>query len=85
LTDGADGARVWFDEVVEGNLEYPFPGLTSIEGTPITYDGYYGTSDRGLAGLNWQDVGIVVLDTPVTDRGFGALPAIGLVDTLRLT
>ena len=82
LTDGADGARVWFDEVVQGNPEYPYPGTTSIEGTPITHDGYYGTSDSGLAGLNWQDVGVVVLDEPVNGLGFGVLPAIGLVDTL---
>jgi hypothetical protein len=82
LTDGADGARVWFDEVVEGNPEYPFPGSTSTEGEPFTHPGYYNPSYTGLAGMNWQDVGVVVLDEPVTDKGFGALPTMGLVDTL---
>ncbi|MFX0203394.1 MAG: trypsin-like serine protease [Candidatus Hodarchaeota archaeon] len=82
LTDGADGARVWFDTVVEGNPEYPYGGASSIEGTPHTHPGYYASSDRGLAGLNWQDVGIVVLDEPVTDKGYGILPELGFVDEL---
>ena len=35
-TDGAVAARVWFDEDVEGNHEYPHSGDTSFDGTPHT-------------------------------------------------
>ena len=31
-TDGALAARVWFDEIVQGNPEYPFSGATSYDG-----------------------------------------------------
>src|SRR5574340_1027586 len=36
-TDGASAARVWFDEIVQGNPEYPFSGATSYDGTPYTF------------------------------------------------
>jgi hypothetical protein len=35
-TDGAVAARVWMDEVVTGNAEYPFGGATSYEGVAQT-------------------------------------------------
>jgi hypothetical protein len=35
-TDGAVAARIWLDEIVQGNPEYPFRGATSYEGTPYT-------------------------------------------------
>ncbi len=82
LTDGADGARVWFDDDLTSNPEYPWSGSTSIEGIPYTHPGYYSSSDQGLAGLNWQDVGIIVLDEDVTDKGFGIVPGLGFVDGL---
>ncbi|HXQ37959.1 MAG TPA: trypsin-like serine protease, partial [Anaerolineales bacterium] len=39
-TDGTVAARVWFDEVVQGNPEYPFSGATSYDGIPYTYPGF---------------------------------------------
>ncbi|MCJ7823495.1 MAG: trypsin-like serine protease [Anaerolineales bacterium] len=87
-TEGADAARVWFDEVVEGNPEYPFGGVTSIEGIPDTNPKYrsdenpYG-GGNGLPAFSYRDVGIVVLDEPVTDVGFAKLPEAGFVDTLK--
>jgi hypothetical protein len=38
-TDGTSAARVWFDEVVQGNLQYPFSGDTSYDGTSYTNPG----------------------------------------------
>ena len=41
-TDGADGGRVWFDEVVEGNPDYPWGGPSAVEGKPFTNPNYDG-------------------------------------------
>lgn len=87
-TDGADAARVWFDEVVEGNPEYPFGGATSTEGTPHTNPKFrsdenpYG-GGNGLPAFSYRDVGVVVLDEPVHMDEYAGLPEAGLVDTLR--
>jgi hypothetical protein len=81
-TDGADAARVWFDEVVQGNTEYPFGGSTSTEGTPYTMPGY-GSIGPGLPGFDFHDVGVVVLDEPVVMAEYAELPDEGLVDTLK--
>ena len=85
-TDGALAARVWFDEVVEGNLEYPYGGSTSYEGIPYTYDGFCIGCGKGLPGFATGDVGVVVLDEPVPTLvvdEYALLPGAGLVDTLR--
>ncbi len=87
-TDGAVAARVWFDEVVEGNPEYPFGGKTSFEGVPYTNPDFchycYGPSN-GLPAFSYRDVGVVVLEKRVPRRvlnEYAALPDPGLVDTL---
>jgi hypothetical protein len=85
-TYGAARARVWFDEVVEGNPEYPFGGVTSYEGTPHTHpDFWYGAPQ--LPEWLTHDVGVVVLDEPVPldvlDE-YGELPTEDLVDTLPM-
>lgn len=77
---GAGAARVWFDSDLTDNPEYPYGGETSIEGTPIAHPGYNGS----LTIPNTSDVGVVILDEPVTDVGFGELPTIGLADELNL-
>jgi hypothetical protein len=84
-TDGAVAARVWVDEVVQGNPEYPFSGATSYDGEPHTNPdfGYY--TKPGLTGFITHDVGIVVLTEPVPTSvvaQYGDLPAAGVVDTL---
>src|SRR4030042_3608965 len=84
-TDGTDAARVWFDEIVTGNPEYPFSGATSYDGTPYTFPGFCIGCGDGLPGFAAGDVGIIVLDEKVSKKDiseYAALPAEGLVDTL---
>ncbi len=75
----ATGARVWFDTDLTDNEEYPYGGDTSYEGTPIPHPNFNGA----LTLPNTSDVGLVILDEPVTDVGFGALPPIGLAEELN--
>lgn len=49
-TDGTVAARVWFDENVQGNTEYPFSGATSYDGTPYTNPGFCIGCGQGLPG-----------------------------------
>jgi hypothetical protein len=77
-TDGADGARVWFDEdVTYDNVPFPLypyggPGSGAVEGTPYTNPDYrsdenpYG-GGNGLPAFSYRDVGVVVLNEDVTD------------------
>lgn len=84
-TDGAVAARIWLDEVVEGNPEYPFVGATSYEGTPYTNPEFCIGCGGGLPGFAYRDVGIVVLSEPVPTsvvNGYAQLPTAGLVDSL---
>jgi len=93
-TDGAAAARVWFDKDVTYD-RYPFPlypyggpGSGAIEGTAYTHPDYrspdnpYG-GGNGLPAFSYRDVGIVVLDEAVVMDEYAALPAAGLVDTLK--
>ncbi|MHC4278503.1 MAG: trypsin-like serine protease, partial [Planctomycetota bacterium] len=81
-TDGTVAARVWFDETVEGNAEYPYGGTTSVEGTPYTHPDFALRSGAGGPILGTRDVGVVILDEPVSMAEYGALPDEGIVDTL---
>jgi hypothetical protein len=89
-TYGAEEARVWFDESVEGNPDYPGGGRSAIEGTAYTNPKYgsdenpYG-GGNGLPAFSYRDVGVVVLDKNVQKKAvarYAQLPAAGLVDTL---
>jgi hypothetical protein len=85
-TIGTVAARVWFDEVVQGNPEYPFSGPSSYDGTPITFPGICFGCEPGLPGFALGDVGLIVLTEPVAIAvvsRYAQLPAEGLVDTLR--
>ena len=82
-TDGATAARVWFDEVVQGNPDYPFGGPSAIEGTPYTFPDFCIGCGNGLPGFAQGDVGIVVLDQAVSGITPATLPTAGLVDTLE--
>ncbi|HLE22811.1 MAG TPA: trypsin-like serine protease [Anaerolineales bacterium] len=85
-TDGTSAARVWFDEIVQGNPEYPFSGATSYDGTPFTYPGFCIGCGNGLPGFDIGDVGIIVLSEPVPLADvseYAVLPGQGLVDTLK--
>ena len=84
-TDGADAARVWFDEVVQGNPEYPFGGATSYEGVPYTNPDFCTGCGPGLPGFAYRDVGVIVLTEPVPTSvvaTYGQLPTAGYVDQL---
>lgn len=85
-TDGTVAARVWFDEVVQGNPEYPFSGATSYDGIPHTNPGFCVACGPGLPGFAIRDVGVVKLTEPVPGSvvsQFAQLPSAGLVDTLK--
>ncbi len=78
--DGADvpaKAQVWFDEQVVLNPGIGYPDFGGVLGTPIANPNYHG-----LYLPNTNDVGVVLLDTPVNDRGFATLPEIGYLDGL---
>lgn len=88
-TDGAVAARIWMDEDVTYDAHpyplYPYGGSGSgaVEGTPYTYSEFCTGCGNGLPEFAHGDVGIVVLAEAVDIQGFAALPAAGLVDTLK--
>jgi len=85
-TDGAGAARVWFDEVVEGNLDYPWGGPSAVEAAEIhTHPDFCIGCGPGLPGFDTHDVGMVVLAEPVPEEvvsEYAELAEEGLVDTL---
>lgn len=85
-TDGAVAARIWLDEVVQGNPEYPFSGTTSYDGTPYTNPDYCASCKPGLPTFAYRDVGIVVLSEPVPASvvsDYAQLPPAGVTGTLK--
>ena len=84
-TEGFVAARIWVDEVVEGNPEFPFGGTTSYEGTPQANPDFCIGCGPGLPGFDLRDVGVVVLSEPVPTSivdEYVQLPTAGLVETL---
>jgi hypothetical protein len=84
-TDGAVAARLWVDEVVQGNPEYPFSGATSYDGIAYTFP-EYTSPGNGLVGFSWGDVGIVVLSEPVPAdvvSSYAHLPTTNQVASLK--
>ena len=84
-TDGTVAARVWFDEIVQTNTEYPFSGATSYDGTAYTNPGFCIGCGNGLPGFAIRDVGVIVLTEPVPTSvvsEYAELPEAGIVDTL---
>jgi hypothetical protein len=84
-TDGASAARIWFDENVQTNAEYPVSGATSYDGTPYTYSEFCIGCGNGLPGFAAYDVGVIVLSEPVPTgvvSEYALLPEAGLVDDL---
>ena len=86
-TDGAVAARIWMDESVQGNAQYPFGGTTSYEGTPHTNPGFcVFCAGNSILTLLSGDVGIVVLSEPVPANvvsTFVQLPTAGLLVRLK--
>lgn len=93
-TDGAAAARVWFNEKIQdedGNKivpDFPWGGGESTEGTAYTNPKYrsdenpYG-GGNGLPAFSYRDIGIVVLDEPITTIEPAVLPEAGIVDDLK--
>ncbi len=85
-TDGTSAARVWFDENVQDNTEYPFSGPTSYDGVAYTFPDFCIECGNGLPGFAAYDVGVIVLSeavpTSVVDE-YAQLPDVNFVDTLR--
>jgi hypothetical protein len=88
-TDGAVAARAWFQaDVTYDSVPYPLypfggPGSGAIEGMPHVYPLYQSPFAHGLVGFSYGDVGIVVLDSPVTwVTTYAQLPAAGAVEKL---
>jgi hypothetical protein len=92
-TEGAEAARVWFDERLQDDdgtflvPDYPWGGVVALEGTPYTNPDYrspenpYG-GGNGLPAFSYRDVGVVVLDEPVF-MDMAELPYAGQVDDLK--
>jgi secreted trypsin-like serine protease len=84
-TDGTSAARIWMDENVQTNTQYPFSGTTSYDGVPHTNDDFCIGCGNGLPGFAIRDVGIVVLTEPVPTSvvsSYAELPDAGVVDEL---
>lgn len=75
-TFGAEHVEIWFQSDLEPNpaaLGYPNTG--QVGGTPYTHPQYDD------AAFYLYDLGIVVLDEPVTVAQYGQLPALNQLDT----
>jgi len=78
--DGSDvpaRAQVWFDEQVVLNPGVGYPDFGGVMGTPIANPNYHG-----IYLPNTNDVGVILLDTPVTNKGYGLLPTLSYLDKL---
>ena len=64
-TVGTVAARVWFDEDVWRNPEYPFSGATSYDGDAETNPAFCNPCGSGLHKFALGDVGVIVLSEPV--------------------
>jgi Trypsin len=84
-TEVTIAARVWFNEDLTTNTEYPLSGTTSYAGSAYTFQDFCTGCGNGLPGFAMGDVGIVVLAEPVpisVVSHYAQLPDQGLVDTL---
>lgn len=79
-TYGMVAARIWFESNVDNVDDYPLGGNTGIGGTPFTNPEFDGSFNPP----NNHDVGIVVLEREVTDRGYGVLLPKGVLDDLAI-
>jgi len=78
-TDGAATATIWFEEDLQslretGGTAYPFPDDLSVSGTAYTHPDYDDTA------FFRNDLGVVVLDEPVSMPRYGAIPELGYFD-----
>lgn len=71
----ATSVRVWFDEQVTAAVGYPFGG--GVTGVPVPHPSFPGPVPAT------HDVGVVVLDAPVTHLGVAPLAPAGYLDALE--
>ncbi|HEU5036616.1 MAG TPA: trypsin-like serine protease [Nocardioides sp.] len=85
IADGPDEFWVSFQPTTQlasdGWPDLTAPGL--VHGTGQIITDYCEACGPGLIGFASPDVGVVVLDTPVTLPRYAQLPSVGLVDHLR--
>ena len=75
----AGGSQVYVTFAPEAD----FDPANALPGTPFTYPGFCIGCAPGLPGFDTDDVGVVVLDAPYVDVGFGQLPYAGQVSDLE--
>jgi secreted trypsin-like serine protease len=76
-TDGAAHAEIWFDaDVQSGVPANGYPSSGDVGGTPYTHPQYNPNA------FFLYDLGVVVLDKPVTMTEYGALPDLDQLDAL---
>jgi hypothetical protein len=91
-TEGVSFARVWFAQDAGANYD-PATEFDPVSGYPetclpqsspcVTSDEMYNYGFDDFAGFpNTRDVGVVILDAPVTTVGFGQLAPVGTLDAL---
>ena len=70
--------EIWFDADVESGIPANgYPNNGDVGGTPYTHPQYNPNA------FYLFDLGVVVLDTPVTMSEYGALPTLNLLDSLK--
>ncbi len=73
-------ATIWFEADIQSQakaLGYPYGGATSVDGTVYTHPLF------NSAQFYLHDLGVVVLDKPVTMSVYGALPQLGLLNKYK--
>lgn len=73
-------ATIWFEADIQSQqvaLGYPYGGATSVDGTVYSHPLF------NSAQFYLHDLGVVVLDTPVTMSTYGALPQLNVLDQYK--
>lgn len=85
-TSGMAGAQVWFgsqfDLDSQAERSAGFPNSGGAAGTPYSHPNFAGSSDVLDSFPNTYDVGVVVLDKPVSIGTYGTIPEPGFLDAL---
>ena len=75
-TFGADRIEIWFATDVDAGIrDNGYPAVGEVSGTPYNHPGYVDSA------FFLYDLGVVVLDTPVTMSKYAELPTAGQVDS----
>ncbi len=70
---------MWFESQIVYAPGVGYPDYGGVMGIPKANPNFHG-----LVMGNTNDVGVVVLDTTVTNRGYGVLPPLGYLDDLAI-